>query len=389
MSGAGDRFWGDFDWSISSDLQRIEQEIARLWYPDASSGDPFTSLSVRASALNLVVVAPDSHSADLAQDAAERLSQIHPCRVIIFQQASGEQTDFRAEIYASCEADGEQSTTPCIERIRIPVYQHLYEQLPSLVQPLIIPELPAFLWWPGKIDLNDPALVAVARAANVTIFDSLHYGSAADLILISEIDGQLPSRTAIADLNWHRLMPWRELTAQFFDIRSVYWALSCIREVEIDVGRASSDALPAQAVMLASWLAHCLGWRPVESRRTRIDGWHISMLDQYRKPVKITIRSRPDQGYWAGHVLALSMNAQNTDGQSGTLNISRSRESSLIRMYARVDQQSTINHAVYHPLLPDEALLVPVLEAITRDHVFESSLEVAVEALEAFGNPEV
>lgn len=388
MNGASDRYSRSFDNETALDLQTIEQEIAQLWHPNSHGEDPITSLATRASVLNLIVVAPDDESTEHAQATAERLSQIHPCRVIVFHQTGGTGRRPVPDIYATCEAGGDEPSVPCIERIRIPVTRQMYHQLSSLVQPLIIPELPAYLWWRGHPDVADPTFVAMARASNLTVVDTLNSGNTADLKSLFELEGLLPVRASIADLNWQRLQPWRELTAQCFDIRSIQWSLNCIREIEIDAGKMNERALPAQTLMFASWLAHCLGWKPFDARRTRDDRWYIGMRDQHGEHIRIIIRSRPDNGPWAGQMLALSISSQNQDGDTSTITLNRSRGSSLIRMNARTGLSSTMHHAVHHPLLPDEALLVPVLETTARDHVFDSSLEKAVEIMDLFGKPE-
>ncbi|MEX2425709.1 MAG: glucose-6-phosphate dehydrogenase assembly protein OpcA, partial [Thermomicrobiaceae bacterium] len=377
------------DPDITLDLQTIEQEIAQLWHPDVRGDDPITSLATRASVLNLVIYAPDDEIVSRVQEVSERLSRIHPCRVILFNQVPERSAQRLApEIYATCEAGGSEPSTPCIERIRIPVTRRMYRQLPSLVQPLIIPELPAYLWWPGALSTADAAFVALARSSNYTIVDSLRFEAAREFQELAELEAQLPSRAAIGDLNWQRLQPWRELTAQFFDIRSVNWALTCIRDVEIDVGRLDDRALPTQALLLTSWLAHCLGWTPFEARRTRNDRWYIGFHDQYREHVRIIIRSRPDAEPYAGHILAMNMSARNSQGDQSTLSLSRSRGSSLIRMHAKSGLDTALHHAKHHPLLPDEALLTPILESTIRDHVFDASLAMAVETMELFARPE-
>jgi glucose-6-phosphate dehydrogenase assembly protein OpcA len=389
MDGASDRYTSSFDSDTVLDLQTIEQEIAQLWHPDARGDDPITSLATRASVLNLVIVAPDDAVVDHVLEASERLSKIHPCRVILFNMVGpGAGQRMTPDIYATCEAGGEEPSAPCIERIRIPVTSKMYQQLPALVQPLIIPELPAYLWWPGTLSTSDTAFLALARASNYTIFDSLRFATAREFSELAELEVQLPTRAAIADINWQRLQPWRELTAQFFDIRAVNWSLNCIRDVEIDVGRIDDHALPSQPLLLASWLAHCLGWVPVESRRTRNDRWYIGMRDQFGEHIRIIIRSRPCPEGFSGHLLATSMSARNSKGESSALSLSRSRGSSLIRMHAKSGLDTAMLHAKHHPLLPDEALLMPILESTVRDHVFDASLAKAVETMELFSKPE-
>jgi glucose-6-phosphate dehydrogenase assembly protein OpcA len=390
MDGAGDRYPDGLDFETMMELESIEQQIAQLWHPDSRGDETLSSVATRAAVLNLISYAPNDETARRFQLVTERLSQIHPCRVVLFKYTSTKSSGPAApEIYATCPADGSEGETPCIERIEIPITRPMYRQIASLSQPLVIPELPAFLWWPDTPSVSDPAFMDLARSCDITVIDSLRFETTRELAHVTDLDSRLRSHAAIADLNWQRLKPWRELTAQFFDIRTVNWALSCIREVEIDAGEIESKALPTQAIMLASWLAHCLSWAPHEARRTRKDGWVIELYDQYGEQVRIIIRTRPSAEEWSGHVLAMSMTARTEERDPSMLSLSRSRGSSLIRMNAREGTKSALHHAVYYPLLPDEALLVPVLESTERDHVFEASLERAVETIDLLGKPEV
>jgi glucose-6-phosphate dehydrogenase assembly protein OpcA len=390
MDGASDRYIDGFEPETAINLETIEEQIAQLWNPQTRGDDPIASLATRAAVLNLIIYAPDSETADEVQTCSERLSQIHPCRVILFSRINERSPDpLVPDIFATCDADSDDPEIPCIERIRVPVNQTLYNKLASLTQPLIIPELPAFLWWREHPSVSDSAFIALAQSADLTIIDSQQFDSVTYLGDLIELDTQLPARSAIVDLNWQRLQPWRELTAQFFDIRSVNWALSWIREIEIDAGKQDGSEVPVQAIMLTSWLAHCLGWTPFEARRTRGDRWYIGMHDRFGSQIRIIIRTRPGGKEWSGHLLAMSMTARNDEGDSTSLSLSRSRGSSLIRMSARSGTEQVLHHAAHHPRLADEALLMPILESASRDPMYDASLEKVVEIMDVFGNPEV
>jgi glucose-6-phosphate dehydrogenase assembly protein OpcA len=340
--------------------------------------------------LNLVLYAPDEDTATELERVADQISQIHPCRAILFVRVDDAPSDrLSPEIYATCEADGSDPATPCIERIRIPVSEQLYQKLASLTQPLVIPELPAILWWHGDISPADQAFVSLARSSDVTVIDSHRFESSEDLEKLVELDSRIPIRSAIADLNWQRLKPWRELIAQFFDIKAVNWSLSWIREIEIDAGQLPSKTFPIQALLYVAWMAHCLEWSPFDIRRTRADRWYIGMRDQHGGEVRVIIRTRPTNNSWAGHLLGMTMTAKHQDGNTCSLSLNRSRGSSVIRMNARTGLETTLHHAAHHPRLPDEALLMPILESPTRDEMFESALEKATDLVTMINNPEV
>jgi glucose-6-phosphate dehydrogenase assembly protein OpcA len=390
MSGTSDRHDNRLDLETTGYIQSLEHQISQLWHPDTTGDRPIASLATRANVLNLIAYTPDDDVARRTSVTAERLSQMHPSRVVLFSRAADDQTlgNRDAELYATCEADNSLSGAPCIELIRVPIDQTRYGQIDVLARPLVIPDLPTFVWWRDELDPADSTLVGLARSADLTIVDSLQFDSIQSLELFQQIADQLPAKSAIADLNWQRLQPWRELTAQFFDIRTMHWALNNIGEVEIDAGRSDDHTLPAQSLMLVGWLSYCLGWTVFEARRTRKDRWYIGFHDQGGSHVRVIVRSRPASSEWRGHLLSLSMSAHDSTYGTCSLSLSRSRGSSLIRMHARSGLHSTIHHAVYHPLLPDEALLTPVLERAVHDRMFNASLEQSVEIINLFGTPE-
>ena len=74
--------------------------------------------------------------------------------------------------------------------------------------------------------------------------------------------------TAVSDLSWTRLTPWRRLIAQFFDSPSLQPYLDRLTAVDIEHDAGSA----AQALLLAGWLAARLGWRPEAKDERRPTG---------------------------------------------------------------------------------------------------------------------
>jgi glucose-6-phosphate dehydrogenase assembly protein OpcA len=367
------------------DIEAVEQRLARLWRPEATARSGATELPTRTSVLNLVIHATDLTTRDRTRAVAEQLSSVHSCRALIF--TSVDRLDDRGvapEIYATCSRDQSRPDAPCIERIDISMLPSMLDHMPSLVDPLIIPGLPIFVWWPGSPPFESHGLKSVASASDRFVLDSMSFRSVEQLGMFARLVEGLPACVP-TDLNWERLQPWRELTAQFFDIRHVQWALGCVRDVEIETGQARNGELPSQALLFASWLAHCLEWNVFEARRTRSDRWYIGANDPNGEPVRIMIRTRPSSEQYAGHLLSLSIDARDDDGRTGSLSLSRSSGSALIRMHAKSGLDTALHHSVHNPLLPEAALLIRVLETTTSDHVFEASLRYAAGVIDRLG----
>lgn len=367
------------------DLDALEKEIARLWHRGRTERNSISELPTRSSVLNLVIYAADADTVQRARHVAEQLSTIHPCRAIVFQGVDHiEQRADEPQIYATCARDEAHPHAPCIERIDIPVPPSMLDHLPSIIEPLVIPGLPTFFWWPGTPPFGRPELTALAGVSHRLVVDSIAFALPGEMQDFYRLQQSLPS-CVTTDLNWERLQPWRELTAQFFDIRHVQWALEHVREVEVECGQTEPMELPAQALLFGCWLTHCLGWEVFEARRTRRDRWYIGAVDHNHQAVRIMIRTRPTSPDYAGQLLSLSVLARDDNSRSSSLSLSRSRGTALIRMHAKSGLHTALLHAVHHPLLPEEALLARVLESTSHDYVFEKALRHAAGVIDRVG----
>jgi glucose-6-phosphate dehydrogenase assembly protein OpcA len=128
----------------------------------------------------------------------------------------------------------------------------------DLVASLTLPELPKFVWWKATPSPEQIIFQNLAKSSNCIIVDSSYFSDAeAELQKMQDL---IEANTYIADLNWHRLAPWQELTAAAFDPPER-------RESLIDVDRISIDyeqGNAAQALLYLGWFASRLGWQPVD-----------------------------------------------------------------------------------------------------------------------------
>jgi glucose-6-phosphate dehydrogenase assembly protein OpcA len=162
----------------------------------------------------------------------------------------------------------------------------------SIVESLLVPDLPVFLWWRDLKALGTELFEKLAEKATRAIVDSAASEEVAgSLNLIRAMVAQ-HRRTAFTDLAWTRVTPWRQLTAQFFDAPALAGYLPRLRKVTVEYvarNRNHEYVLP-EAVFLAAWLADALGHsqaavesRGGSARRLRFSGETGSLEFELRK----------------------------------------------------------------------------------------------------------
>jgi glucose-6-phosphate dehydrogenase assembly protein OpcA len=168
---------------------------------------------------------------------------------------------------------GSETKDLCCEEVTLVAGGRFVAELPSATLPLLIPDLPVFLWWHDTFRLNDTLFEPLSRGANRLIVDSVAFlpdGLNSIAKLCGSRDGV---RLGISDINWERLTSWRGLLASFYDVPQYRIALDALSAIEVDYSAPeSSDEIAPQAMLIAGWLASRLGWQPVLESREITDG---------------------------------------------------------------------------------------------------------------------
>jgi len=239
--------------------EEIEHGLARLRMSENRT------LGARASVLNLIVVT-DEESAPSITKIVSDLSGHYPSRAILMISDPDEvEANLDVNLSAFCSVrqgmPGGKGNQICAEQIIIHAEGPPAEHLESLAGPLLIPDLPTFLWYPNAA-LPDPTSGMLSLADRL-ILDS---GPAEDheefLRAASDLcRARLP---AVADLQWTALSPWRALVADLFTPPERAGDLAEITNMEVQHGLAGES----QALLLAGWLASALDWRPGQTSST-------------------------------------------------------------------------------------------------------------------------
>jgi len=235
---------------------QIEHELGKLRTNDDGT------LALRSSVLNLIVVT-DEQSADEITTSVSKLAGRHPARAVVFIADPEGESNVDVGLSAFCHARGGGGAQVCAEQITIHAEGPPATHLESLAGPLLIPDLPVFLWYPGEFSPRSPEFAAMAQLADRVIVDSA--ASEDHEVCLREIAGLIedPATPAIGDLQWVGLSPWRSLLADTFGAPERAGELEKIERAEVLYAPGGEN----RAMLLVSWLASALGWTPESASR--------------------------------------------------------------------------------------------------------------------------
>lgn len=155
----------------------------------------------------------------------------------------------------------------------------------DLVQPLIAPDLPCWVWWNSSLDEAPEVMAALATGARRLVVDSSLGDPRRCLdLLVDRITAGQP----INDLNWLRLRSWRESLAMVFDPPSRRDALNHVVQLDLDVEGSN----PVKGLLLAAWLADRLGWHLISTYAVDGDGVGDGIGAEFERTDGQTVRFR-------------------------------------------------------------------------------------------------
>ena len=234
---------------------QIEHELGRLRTNDDGT------LALRSSVLNMIVVT-DEESATEITTSVSKLAGRYPARAVVFVADLEGEWNVDVGLSAFCHARGGGGAQVCAEQITIHAEGPPAAHLESLAGPLLIPDLPVFLWYPGSFSPRSPEFSAMAELADRVILDSA--ASDDHEVCLRQIATLVedPATPAIGDLQWVGLSPWRSLLADTFGAPERAGELEKIERVEILYAPGGEN----RALLLLGWLASTLEWKPERAR---------------------------------------------------------------------------------------------------------------------------
>jgi len=277
------------------DVAAVERELTQLWRSasDETLGGPGQAV-MRACTLNLLVFLRGEEDSRKVTEVIGKLTIQHPCRAIVINsQPEDPRSELVAWISAQCHLPAAGGKQVCCEQIMVSARGESVAHLPGVVIPLLLADLPVFLWWRDSPNLGGELFRKLAAVCDRVIIDSstfqrpqAEFASLVSVMRDPELD------IALGDLNWSRLRAWREFTAQLFDSSDWLGRLKAIDKVIIEYEGSSRkiSTLPAQPLLLGGWFASRVGWKPLPYRH-RVEGlYHHLLLQTGNSKAHIEIR---------------------------------------------------------------------------------------------------
>ncbi len=249
---------------------QIEEALREAWREEAARAPEANgSLAARTNVLNLIVHAATRGELEQVARAIAHLGVHHPSRaILLLAESVGSESALQAYVNTNVQTMGDRRLI--FEQVTIMAQGEAARHLPGVVDPLLVAELPDFLWWLGQPPFSDASFTRMIEIVDRLIVDSASFREmSVGLRELAEMT-IVPHSAAVSDFAWERLRPWRELVAQFFDPPAYAASLATIEEMivayEPEGGRRSSGF--SEGLLALGWACSRLGWL-VERRPTR------------------------------------------------------------------------------------------------------------------------
>lgn len=379
------------------DTGQIHDELNAMWSegqsPRTVSGPYGQQVSttgahdmMRANTLNLVAVAPTLDIAEMALSTVSQLRDFLPTRtiVVVTDPTLIRPKTWHVDLQIN-ETQGKDDTPGILfETITFWTDQSSAGVLSSIVSPLLIAELPTFLWWPSGEFKDNAIFEDLALVADRLVFDSARLGNDAHAVADYRTLIDEPTDPLVGDFTWLRLAPWRQLVAQFFDPVDTHESLKHIESVSIAYAQERQDRGSgfAAALLICGWLGSRLGWEVVEPLEPRkAGGWTAFMAatGEDGRARGVNIRLTPDATPGAKFSLR-SVEIITNHETPGRFLIQRNDRDDLITS-SETSFSPYVSRMVYSRRHSTVEMLGEELQRFGPDRIFEDAIRLATRLL--------
>jgi glucose-6-phosphate dehydrogenase assembly protein OpcA len=317
---------------------------------------------------------------DLLSEVVER----HPCRAIVLAaERGGDESRLGAFVSTRCQLSSRGSKRVCGEQITIEAAGASVDTASSAVAPLLVPDVPVFLWWKDIPHYEDKLFTRLAGMADRVVIDSASFDRPHEDLrrLAGLLEG---GRLRLSDLNWGRLTSWRALVAGFWDVADYRESLARVEKVviEYDPPDRSHTQLAPKALLALGWMASCLGWEVSGEGATFDDNRARFILKDGGREIEAVLAATDDVAGRDGWLTSLTISTEAGDEFSVELLLEERR----LRTRARLRGTGhACERVLAYEARGEGERLGAELDILSRDDVYESAVGAAARLLGALG----
>lgn len=344
----------------ASGLHSVARKLAAL-HAEALRQNSEDSRGVSLSVLNLVAVAMTVENADIASQTVGHLAENHPARAIIVVVRPNDPERIEADVSLQNADTGRGRISA--EQVRLTVGGEPAYHLASVVTPLLIPDIPVYLWLVGDPPLRQAfGQDAIAICERLLMDSGAYEDPMSTLITLAAEVRRTRGALTLSDIAWARSRGWRDLLVQGFDGPEMRPMLRGIESIAIE---CAGDTVSAQAWLLAGWMASRLGWQQVQH-------------DHEPKP-DVEWSLRPAGELDEGTLLSVRIRCRS--GEHGA-SVTLERTGNAITTSIDIDGGLTARRAVPQPDDDIVHLVGALIEELPDDAVYAAALQRAARMAE-------
>lgn len=378
------------------DVNTISTELNKLWAKfgtqtpqlreheeSSESSSHAVAIQTRASTFNLIAVGRSAPDALRIDTTIRQLSELYPSRTTILVSDPEHPTngDPGLEVAVALLEQLADKGRPAMrfESVTVRVNAAREQYLASIASPLLVIDLPDFLWWASDQVEGSALFDDLLSVCDRLIVDSARFGDGADeLRYLSKLVARGHEFPKLSDFAWSRLGPWRQLMSQFFDPPAARPILGSLDMVTIwySAKDGAETSGVTSAVLLAGWLSSRLNWlAPGELLPARDDagGWRITMRTgepSNRRELILALRPGSNRALGPGiHRVKL----QADGGESGSFEVWR-LDSEELASNSEFTGSARVGRVIHAPIPPESKLLAYELRRYVRDTAYEAAL---------------
>lgn len=366
------------------DVGKLEKELATMWKPADETKEAASESGVtRACALNLLVYSSVMDDRSEMEEMLDEVCEHHPSRTL-WLMADREAAEPSLDAYVStrCRMLGGGRRQICGEQVTIEAAGAALDMVGSAIAPLLVPDVPVFLWWKDIPHYEDSLFNRMVTMSDRIVIDSAFFDHPyEDMRRLAHILREGEPAMTVSDLNWGRLTAWRTLMASFWDVPDYLSHLGKVNSIviEYDPPDVALEEIAPKALLVVGWLASRLGWSVMEKVSSPENKGASFKLHAGGRDISLSLK--PAEGEWQfdGMLVSLTMSASESGAE---FRVAFSEDRQRLETEASVGGSLAVGRVLSYDQKTEGQRLSRELGLLQRDVIYEEALTVAVQLIE-------